>query len=365
LRLLREQKEEEEMDMKKRVLGLTLSLVLVLSLFTVIPASPALAAGTTEVTVTKLASDGTTVLDQVTVTLAEMMADTPELPVYGDGETHYIFQGPIFLGEWQAAHPDETWNDTPICEGDTIPGTDVTFTNAPGCVPYDRWNPTEDTNCGSGSVAKDLGAVKGTAVNDLCNLVGGLSPGDTVKILAIDGFDKDFPAEAFYDPSPALGPGVLCWYTKDCEESFQGTGYVPEFSVGMRLAFLSDTSTNPWGSHIYGIKDMVENFSSQYWHFYYDSGQFYPSCGGHQVKWVSDIVIYTAGVCGDVDGQAGVSMNDGRQIFMSLIYGADDYPIDPLTADCDGNPGITMNDGRQIFMHLIYGGDDYPLQCSW
>jgi hypothetical protein len=196
--------------MKRRVLRVMLSLVLVLSLFPVISASPVLADGTTEVTVTKLASDGVTVLDQVTVTLAEMMADSPELPVYGDGETHYIYQGPIFTGEWQAAHPGETWNDTPICEGDIIPGTSVVFEDAPGCVPYDRWNPAEDTNCGGpeGAVPKDLGAVQGTAVNDLCNCVGGLSPGDTVRILAFDGFNRYYPAEVFTDPPPALGPGV-------------------------------------------------------------------------------------------------------------------------------------------------------------
>jgi parallel beta-helix repeat protein len=74
---------------------------------------------------------------------------------------------------------------------------------------------------------------------------------------------------------------------------------------------------------------------------------------------------YSPGSCGDADGDGTVTMNDGRQIFMYLIYGDDDYPINPLAADCDGEPGITMNDGRQIFMYLIYGGDDYPLQCSW
>jgi hypothetical protein len=352
--------------MKRRVLGVILSLVLVLSLFPVISASPVLADGTTEVTVTKYASDGVTILYQDTVTLDEMMADSPELPIYGDGETHYVYQGPIFQGEWETAHPGQTWDDTPICEGDTIPGTDVIFSNPPSCIPYDRWNPDEDTNCGGpeGAQPKDLGAVRGTAVIDLCNLAGGLSPGDTVRILAFDGFSRDYPSETFTDPDPALGPGVLCWCTTDSSGA-PGTQCGADFVKGMRLAFLSDTSTNPWGSHIFGIKDMVETLPEECWHYYYSDGQFYPSCGGHQIKWVNNIEIYTASVCGDVDGQAGVSMNDGRQIFMNLIYGADDYPIDPLTADCDGNPGITMNDGRQIFMNLIYGADDYPLQCSW
>jgi len=68
--------------------------------------------------------------------------------------------------------------------------------------------------------------------------------------------------------------------------------------------------------------------------------------------------------CGDADGDCEITMNDGRQIFMNLIYGPDDYPLcDAWAADCDGIEGITMNDGRQIFMYLIYGADKYPLVC--
>jgi len=72
-----------------------------------------------------------------------------------------------------------------------------------------------------------------------------------------------------------------------------------------------------------------------------------------------------AGICGDVDGIPGVTMNDGRQIFMNIIYGSAQYPIhDPWAADCDGLcDGMTMNDGRQIFMNIIYGEEAYPLAC--
>jgi hypothetical protein len=72
-----------------------------------------------------------------------------------------------------------------------------------------------------------------------------------------------------------------------------------------------------------------------------------------------------AGVCGDVDGLPGVTTNDGRQIFMYLLYGSEHYPIhDHWAADCDGLcDGITTNDGRQIFMHLLYGEGQYPLEC--
>ena len=78
------------------------------------------------------------------------------------------------------------------------------------------------------------------------------------------------------------------------------------------------------------------------------------SCGG------------SAGVCGDVDGLPGVTTNDGRQIFMYLLHGAEEYPLaDTWAADCDGLcDGITTNDGRQIFMYLLHGGGQYPLNCS-
>ena len=248
-------------------------------------------AATTEVTVTKYAANNYSIeQDETTVNYTWMMEN---LDIYGGGETHYFFQGPIFQGEWEDVHPNDTWNDTAICNGDTIPGTSVALTNAPACIEAERWNPAEDTNCGAGAVPKDLGAVNGTDVNDLCDLVGGLAAGDSVKVQASDNFAKEFPAEVFYDPDPAVGRGILCWYTADCEEGFTGTGYVPDFTIGMRLAFLADNSTNPWEEHIFGLKDMVENFPSVTWHYYY-SGEdgFYPSCGGFQVKWVNRVKIY-------------------------------------------------------------------------
>ena len=77
----------------------------------------------------------------------------------------------------------------------------------------------------------------------------------------------------------------------------------------------------------------------------------------------------SAGTCGDVDGLPGVTTNDGRHIFMYLLYnGAEPYSIDEDTlwaADCDGLcDGITTNDGRHIFMHLLHGEEQYPLNCS-
>ncbi|MFZ2070759.1 MAG: cohesin domain-containing protein [Halobacteriota archaeon] len=39
------------------------------------------------------------------------------------------------------------------------------------------------------------------------------------------------------------------------------------------------------------------------------------------------IVSVKTGICGDVDGLPGVTTNDGRQIFMYLLYGAEQYPL--------------------------------------
>ena len=71
-----------------------------------------------------------------------------------------------------------------------------------------RWNPAEDTNVDT----KDMGAVKGTNLKDLCNLVGGMSPGEEVKILAIDGWSDTYAYKNVYEYSSREGPLGICWY---------------------------------------------------------------------------------------------------------------------------------------------------------
>ena len=123
--------------------------LLFITLFTVILTftTPALAA-TSQIHVVKYANDGTTILAEKTLTYQEMEST---LPVQGDGLTHYYLQGPVFVDD-----PD--------------PKTEEQL----------RWNPNEDTNVQE----KDMGAVKGTDVKDLCSLVGGMSSGETLKIKA-------------------------------------------------------------------------------------------------------------------------------------------------------------------------------------
>ncbi len=192
-------------------------------------AVPALAA-TTEVNITKYASDETTILNETTVNYIWMETN---LVVQGDGVTHYFHQGPVF---------------------DSPPGP---------------WDENETANL------KDKGALKGTDVRDLCDLVGGMSAGDEIKIRASDGFYRWFGYENVYSPQPGQGPMVVCWY-KDGE-------HVPDYNEGMQLIFFAD-------DHIFGNWDMHECMAPEYRYNYSDD---YPSSNGLSVRDVSDIAIYS------------------------------------------------------------------------
>jgi len=210
---------------------------------------------TTEVHVVKYAEDGTTVLNETTVTYQWMEAN---LPVQGDGVTHYYHQGPVFEG--------------------------------------DKWDPDETTNF------KDKGAVKGTNIRNLCDLVGGMSLGDDVSICAPDGYHVEFDYENIYEPDSRQGPMVLCWYngedTKVGER--QGMGYPPDYYTGMRIVFFADNSTNSEGKHVFGNWDMHEFLPEKCQHFY----ELYPSTNGFTVKWVDELRVYSGGYTGDEGGPA-------------------------------------------------------------
>jgi PGF-pre-PGF domain-containing protein len=224
--------------------------------------APSWAAGTTEVQIVKYANDDSTILNETTVDYTWMMNN---LVVYGDGVTHYYHQGPIFQDAWEAAHPNETWDPD-----------------------EDRWNPEEDVNV----LEKDLGAVKGTNVKDLCEFVGGMAEGDLVEIKAVDGFSKTFPYETIYEPEPRQGPLVVTWYTKDATESGSESGYVSDgYANGMRLVLFADSSTNPWGKHIFGISDMKACIPQEYWHYYQYPD--YPTTTGYTIKYINRIYIHS------------------------------------------------------------------------
>ena len=120
---------------------------------------------TTSLHIVKYAPDGETVLNETTVDYQWMEAN---LPVYGDGVTHYYHQGPVFEG--------------------------------------DKWDPDETANL------KDKGAVMGTNVSDLCDLVGGMDEDDSVMVCAPDGYCVKFDYPTVYETPDRLGAVVLCWY---------------------------------------------------------------------------------------------------------------------------------------------------------
>lgn len=199
---------------------------------------------TTSVHVTRYASDGTTALAETTVDYAWMESN---LPVYGDGTTHYYHQGPVFEG--------------------------------------DKWDPGETSNL------KDKGAVMGTSLKDLCDLVGGMSPGERVMLCAVDGYCIEFDYANIYQPSDRQGQVVLCWY-KGEEQGLDGQwgeGYPPHYYDALQLVFMAGTA-NAEGKYVFGNWDMHECLPEEAQHFY---GELYPSTNGLSVKWIDEIRIYS------------------------------------------------------------------------
>jgi hypothetical protein len=235
----------------------------------------AAAGPTTNITVTKIAADTGDVIAEKTVDYLWMQAN---LPVQGDGVTHYYHQGPVFSDDKEVA-----------------------------------WDRNETTNF------KDHGAVMGTDIADLCELVGGAAPGDEIMVKAGDGYHVEFPYENVCTPDPRQGPMVVTWYNGEDAVSGEraGVGYPPEdYYSGMRLIFFADTSTNAEGKHIYGNWDMHETMHGSVQHFF----DLMPSNNGYTVKHVDEIRIYEGGFTGETSapvkslqaeaGETGAAMPD-------------------------------------------------------
>lgn len=217
------------------------------------------AAPTTSVRIVKIAADGVTILNETTVDIPWMES---HLPIQGDGTTHYYHQGPVFVNDKEG-----------------------------------QWDPNETTNF------KDRGAVKGTAIRDLCELAGGMMPEDAVVISAVDGYRVDFPYRNIYEPPARQGPLVLCWYNGEetAVGERQGVGYPPAYYSGMRLVFFADTSTNPKQEHVFGNNDMRAVMPREKVYLF---DNLYPSTSGYTVKWVNEIKIYSGGFSGNGTGPA-------------------------------------------------------------
>jgi PKD repeat protein len=213
-------------------------------------------AATTQVHVVKYASDGTTILAEQTLTYQQMR---DMLPLMGDGVTHYYAQGPVFIDD------DDEATEQAL-----------------------RWNAAEDTNV----LEKDMGAAMGTNLKDLCDLVGGMSPGDILRVKASDGMTKDFAYENVYGYSAHEGPIVLTWYTDfNTEDAIPGIYPDTGYSDGMRLVWFADETANPWGIHAFGNWDWHEAAAPEYWYYYVQGGENYPTTTGLSVKVVSELKI--------------------------------------------------------------------------
>ncbi|MBT8507953.1 hypothetical protein AZH53_05960 [Methanomicrobiaceae archaeon CYW5] len=185
------------------------------------------------VTILRRETDGGPILNMTEIGCSWM---EEHLPIHGDTVTPYRFQGPTF---------------------------DTT----------DLWNPAENKN-----LAKVEEIVRGTALCDLCDLVGGMEEGDELRMTATDGYVVELMYGNIYGPHPAQGLPILAWWT-------QKQGYVPAYTGGPALFFLADDQT-------FGNQDMMDYTDEAYWRFYWCEGTEYPSAAGLAIRNVATMEIY-------------------------------------------------------------------------
>ena len=214
----------------------------------------AVPAAAESVEVIKYAEDGKTVLAQ---TVVDTLWMEQNLRVAGDGETVYYHEKMIFTGD-----PDT----------------------------MDPWDPDEKSTKAILELGK-IGAVKGTSVKDLCELVGGASEGDTIRLKARDGWLRDLKYRYVYSPTSRMGELILAWYLKE------GTGGsdVKASDVPF-MVFLADTSVNKLGEggqglHVFGNQDMKESMDEEDWRFA-EPGR--PSSLGLKGKFISQVIIFSS-----------------------------------------------------------------------
>ncbi|WP_298665584.1 NosD domain-containing protein [uncultured Methanofollis sp.] len=183
----------------------------------------------TSIEIIKYAPDGVTVAENKTVSIRWMQRHLPLLG--GENGTMLRFQGPSF---------DKN----------------------------DPWNPAEDLNLG-----KVNNTVKGTALADLCDLVGGVYEGGEIQFAGRDNFPGKIPSSAVLAPNERQGPAMIAWWDAKM-------GEYPEWGDGPQLFFLT-----PDG--VFGNDDMRTCFGKDYHHYWTD----WPSAAGMSVKKITTIKI--------------------------------------------------------------------------
>ena len=194
-------------------------------------------AQTTEIGLTKIDASGE-IIEQL---IYDYLWLEENLSIYGDDTTMRYLQGPVF-----AENEEE------------------------------RWDPEELSNI------KEHGIFMGTNLADIINLIG-MEETDVLRVIAEDGFYKEFPYNAVYNPDPRQGAMVLCWWELS-------DGYVPSFSDGMTLAFFAEEA-NEEGISVFGVHDMRELWDEVYWHFFSSGSEQYPTTTGFSIKWVHELQV--------------------------------------------------------------------------
>ena len=260
----------------RRMVLVALCIVMLLYLVTPMTSAVLAAGATTTVHLVRYGDDGLTVLAEKTVDYKWMMEN---LTVYGDGVTHYYHQGPVFEG--------------------------------------DVWDPGETVNL------KDKGAVKGTNVRDLCDLVGGMAPGSELVIHAIDGYEIKLAYTNVYEPLDIQGPVVLCWYKGEDTGSSEshGFGYPGNdaYSSALQVVFMAKTK-NSEGKYVFGNSDMRICLPEEKYQHFYEKGL--PSTNGLSGKWISELRIYPAGAPTSPSEKAAPSTESNRIPWIPIVLGA-------------------------------------------
>jgi len=194
-------------------------------------------AQTTSIELTKIDANGELIEQQI----YDYLWLEENLPIYGDDTTMRYLQGPVFV---------ETEEE--------------------------RWDPEELSNL------KEHGIFMGTNLADIIDLIG-MEKTDILRVIAEDGYYKEFPYDAVYNTDPRQGPMILCWWERD-------EGYVPSFSDGMTLAFFTE-EPNEQGISVFGAHDMKELWDESYWYFFSSGTEKYPTTTGLSVKWVHELQV--------------------------------------------------------------------------
>jgi hypothetical protein len=183
------------------------------------------------------------------------------------------------------------------------------------------WDPTETLNL------KDKGAVKGTALKDLCELVGGMASENEIMVRAVDGWHTEFAYENIYQPLDIQGVITLCWYSG--EDALEGERYGKGYPGGnayydaMQVNFLAGT-TNSEGKYIFGNSDMKICLPNEkYQHFY----EGLASTNGLSGKWISEVAIYS--------GEAPVKPGE-KLTTMAVEQEKSDLPVIPIVIGAVG-----------------------------